>query len=260
MVLEGLINSLYSKNFYGKVALEGTGNGFGFLALISLFGTITITILMGVGIFSIPEQNIDSIVSQIPKVSIINGELSIDRPSPYFIKSDNRTIVIIDASDESSKIPADEIFKTMKNDRLEVYATKTQVYYKKDIDRFEVLNLSETKNPVTFDDKDVGHWVHIGKILIIPFIAIFIYFGVLIYQIIRMLIYSLFGLIFNSSTNANFDYATIQRLTSYAIWPSILMWIIFAIFSAYYYFLISFIITIAYLYFAIKSAKPVLKV
>jgi len=252
-----LKDSLYSSQFYRRTAAMRSDNGFGFLAIIALIQTIVLSVTIAAAMLMISKADIDGFINQTPEVTLQNGQLSIDQPSPYRITAGDTPIIIIDTENYNEK-SAEFIFNEMREKKLAALVTKTKIYTRKDNNNeYRVYDLSEdsSKEIIKFNKDDVRKWAKMASIILLPLAAIFIFFGVWVYKIIQMLIYSVVGLIINSMLKRNLTYSTIQRLTSYCLWPPTLFITLIGFANFEVMTLISIIITIGYIYFAVKSAE-----
>lgn len=252
--IRALKDSLYSKDFYREAAERRTGSGFSFLALLALIQSLVYVLAIAVFMLGLSSNWINDVIEQTPEVTVKNGELSIDKPSPYHIKADERTIIVIDTVNYNNK-SADQIFGEMKKNDWYALATKTKIFTsKEEHTKYEVHDLSkDSTKDMKFNKDDVHKWAKIFSILALPIGAVVIFLFLWLYKIVQMLIYSLIGLLFRSILDRKLEYSAIQRLVSYALWPAMLIGIFLGFIGLAFWPFFSIAITTGYIYFALKS-------
>ena len=80
--------------------------------------------------------------------------------------------------------------------------------------------------------------------------------GLFIYRLVQMLIYALVGMIFANIVKANLEYVTLVRLAAVSITPVIILNAVRRMLdiSVPYIGLLSFLIAMGYLFFAVKAS------
>ena len=92
---------------------------------------------------------------------------------------------------------------------------------------------------------------------VVPFSAYpFTVIGLFIYRLVQMLIYALVGMIFANIVKANLEYVTLVRLAAVSITPVIILNAVRRMLdiSVPYIGLLSFLIAMGYLFFAVKAS------
>ena len=108
-IFKAPLYSFFSAQFYKDTAFQGKGKGFVYLLLIvfvsNLVSAVSGYIQWGLAINS---SEIKGIVNQIPDLSVKNGKMSFNKPSPYTIQFVNLTknepvVLIFDSSGKKTK-------------------------------------------------------------------------------------------------------------------------------------------------------------
>jgi hypothetical protein len=252
-----LYRSFYDKELYAAAAHSGSGSGLGILAKLALVGSI----LIAIALFSALGSNSYSkfkkeFIVQIPTVTIQNGTLEIDKPSPYYIKfQDTPEVVVIDTSPATSAKTLDDLLKDMHANKIKILATKTKFISIKEDGEYQIKGYPESAEKLTFNQTDVKGWLRILEIIFIPIIALFMFIFLFVYKLMQAVIYSLFTLVFDKFVKNNLEYDAILRITVLAILPSTIFGVALMFFGSDLPFLLSIICNLVFIFFGLKSAK-----
>ncbi|MBX9686776.1 MAG: DUF1189 domain-containing protein [Candidatus Obscuribacterales bacterium] len=234
--------SFYSKPFYLDLAKNGKGMGFGYLFLLLLIcwtlqsGKLFIDMQNGM---SNPEVSL--FVSQIPAIKLHEGKLSLDRPTPYMMKSkDGSPMILFDTSGASKDL------KSAGGARMLV--TQDFLIYEKSGGVEEVLPFEKFKDDFSFDQTIAKQWSSMLAPACAAFIwacGIFVYLG----HLIAALLYGLAGLVMDK---AKLGYPSMVRLASFAMTPAIMLSVLQALvgFQIPAFPMIAVAMTMAYLWIA----------
>jgi hypothetical protein len=293
---QALFLSFCSPALYRDVARNWTGIALLYLLAVisatSLFVAIQINNWTAQGI----EQYINPICDQMPKLTIENGKASIDKPSPYKVSDPKtgRTIITFDTregkADEAleqstavvtatcliirnpriakglditrngglsahgSVIPSDDETKeeerlaALYKDHPEAFNTKNAKYDFSSIPQFS-LDRTQLHDMAQFYKQ--WTWSLVAAFLI-P-----IYF---VFCLIQVLIYALFGLAMSRMLNVGLPYAALVRLSVIALTPVLLIDSVLKVRGLMfgYWWIVSVLITLGYLFFGVRSNKEVI--
>jgi len=262
-IFDPLYKSLYSGQFYCEAAFNKTGNGLGFISILALIRSCIITGILAITcgfLLFMSEQKQDSFLAKVPVMTIANGELSIDQPSPYYFLDDSNKIgrVVIDTEHYNQNTDY-EIFKLLDDNKLLILATKTKIYsHDPQKNEYKVYNLSDyskvSSKPLIIDSDTIKHWLKLFSIFFIPLMGILMFASYFIIMVIEMLIYSIGGLIFNGIMRRNLAYDQIQRLCAYSLWPGLIVSTISLLPHLHVHWVASVLVTLGYIFFAVQSS------
>ncbi|MDP8262696.1 MAG: DUF1189 family protein [Candidatus Ancaeobacter aquaticus] len=212
--ISAVFMSFFSKNLYRDVAKNWKGVSFFYLFLLLAVCTIPsiIELQKDTALFSLEAPEL---INQLPKITVTDGTVSIDKPIPYYIKDPQtgRNLAIIDTSgktknlqdSEATILVTDKQFMTKKNDY------ETTIY-----DLNKIKQFSINKNMI-FD------WLH----LINKWFALSLYPLIVIlsfmFHVIQVLIYGAIGKLFTKMGKKNLGYQVLVRISVIAITPGIVL-------------------------------------
>lgn len=244
--------SFYSKDLYQDVASNWGARAFLYLFIVVLLSWVPATILMQLGLNEAYEQEIQSVILQIPVMKMKDGKISTPENRPYLIKSSKgKTIAIIDTSGQ---------YQTVEEAKTKVLVTETALLMHPKHNEYRTYQLPsqmkldivpETVNRLLNQYKSFA-WIF--------FIFFFVIFGYL-YRVIQALIYSIFGKIIASSTNVALSYDKILAIVMVAVTPAIVLSVIFDLLQIEFPFQLFFYLclSLVYIYFGIKANKIIKK-
>ncbi len=247
--LQTLIGSFYKPETYRDVVNHKKGNTFGYLVLLVLLCTIPLIVAITVGVNNFMKDEGAFIVGQLPEISIRNGMVSMDKESPYYIKSKaGETLFVIDLSDSADIA---ELQGSAK-----VLLTKNKLIAQQKENETRTYDLSKVDS-FTMDGPKIMGWFDyawVAYIIIFVFMVIFFY----IYRLVQALINGVFGLVISSLVKVNLDFTSLIYIAMVAITPvAVLASIILATeiqipMKGW----LGFIVTLGYISFGILANKP----
>ncbi|HLE39868.1 MAG TPA: DUF1189 domain-containing protein [Nitrospirota bacterium] len=247
-VFHPLLLSFYSNALYRDVAKNWKGVAFSYLLLLLALTWIPVMMQFHYNLSEGISREAPGIVSQIPKITITKGEVSIDAPVPYYIidPQSGAQLATIDTSGQTTSIDQTKAFILLTKKNLTMrqrHRAETRTY-----------DLSEIKS-FTLDRDSVMSWVQAFKKWAALFTYPFAVAGSFVYRIIQVLIYALIGMLFVSILNTTLDYAALVRLSVIAITPVVLLNTLRSLLNAHIpaTWLIGFIIAMGYLFIAVKA-------
>ena len=263
-----LYQSFYSREFYNDVAHKWTGTGIGLLAWLSLIGTIFLCVTLFIAMNTMSSSYNDfkaELINQVPQVTVDNGTLSIDRPTPYYIAfndTDDETgepvtekLALIDTSDAATQMNIDQILAKMHEENLKVFVARHQVVTIQKENEFRIYDLKDQKEKLSFGKKEVENWVGMMELIFLPFMAAILFLFVWVYKIIQMLLYSLLAMLLEKFVKSGIEYEAMQRITTCAIFPATIIGAVLTFIGLDLPFFVSFLIISILITFGLKSAK-----
>ncbi len=241
--------SFFSKTLYRDVCTQWKGTGFAYLLLLLAVCWIPAVVRMHVGLSGFIDNDAPKIVTQIPKVSIVNGKASIEEPQPYYIRvpETDKALVVIDTTGKITSLADTDALGLV---------TKTEVIFKENQIETRTFSFKKIKS-FTLDQNRITAWLATAK----KFAAIVFYPQVLLgsfaVRIIQLLLYAVIGMLFSSLCKCKRKYVELLRLSVVAVTPCIIIKTILGIaeisvpVAGLWYFLI----TMVYLFFGVKAAS-----
>ena len=232
---QALFKSFYSSRLYIDIGKRWKGLGLLYLLLLIAILTLPYS-LKSMFLFSKDfDRNIIQPLKQLPPIYIQNGKVSIDKPTPYFIKNDeNQVVIIIDTTGKITEF-------TDKYPHLNILVTKNKIMFNLIKPRlFAENNTKENKTPTIqafsptanaiFDGKKFAELTAITTIKLSSEIMFYPIFISLFYSlaIVMFLSFALFALFFtNLFFSFKLTYAKACRLLITAATPALLVLFIF---------------------------------
>jgi len=239
--------AFYSKELYKDVGSNWRGVAFGYLLLLLVVCTALRMVGLHRGLSKFVATEAPPFVDQVPTITISDGEVSIDRPEPHYIK-------VPDSNDVIAVIDTTGTIQSLDDTDAKVLLTKTQVTWRQSEMETRSFDLAEVKHFVLDKDKIMG-WLNIFKkyftLVLFPVLLLLSY----VFRIIQALIYGAIGLLFATWSNAKLQYAASVRLAVVAVTPCIIARTILGLASvhlpwAWFWF---FLAAMGYLFFAVKA-------
>lgn len=246
------VRSFFSKELYVDVGLYWKGVNFLYLLLLLAVCLIPVMISIHLGITDFVNDEAPAIVNQVPEITIIDGQVSIEETQPYYVRKpdSNELLAVIDTTGQT---------ESLKDSNSFCLLTKTEIMWKKSKIETQIVDLSKIEHFVLNSERITG-WLQVGK----KFMAIAAYpfalSGSYLFRIVQALIYAAVGLLFASWCNVILSYAALLRLAVVAMTPCLLAKVFFWIADIHlpYAPLIFIVITLAYLFFAIKANADII--
>jgi len=231
------ILSFFSMDLYRDVARNWRGTAFFYLFVLLVTCSLLTTYIFNYSFGLVLEHAVQSMVSDMPTISITDGDVSIDQPVPYYVKDpeEGDVIAIIDTS---GKITSLDETKAI------VLLTKNKLFMRNDHDEVRIITLPKNLNMSLSEEKIVPIMDKLKffmPFILFPIIVLIAY-G---YRIVQAFLYGFLGFIFSRILRVPLDYLSLVRLSVIAVTPAIIiatllrfLGIGFA-YEAWFYFLIS---------------------
>lgn len=244
--------SFFSKELYRDVGLYWKGVNFSYLLLLLAVCLIPTMINLHRGISNFVNNEAPAIVNQVPEITITDGQVSIKETQPYYIKDpdSDEPLAIIDTTGQIESLEDTDAFFLL---------TGNKVIIKQSEFENTTYDLSNVKAFVVDSERITG-WLQIGRKFLAVVIYPFALLGSYLFRIVQALIYAAVGLLFALWCKVTLSYATLLRLAVVAMTPCLLAKTIFGIVDIHlpYATLISLVITLAYLFFAVKANSEII--
>ena len=244
--------SFFSKELYRDVGLYWKGVNFSYLLLLLVICWIPTMIKIHVGVTDFVNNEAPTVIEQLPEITITNGEVSISEPQPYYIKDPENgdVLAIIDTTGT---------IESLEDSNAICLLTKTKIMWQKSEAETQIVDLSKVEHFVLNSERVMG-WLHTANKFFVIIICLVALLGSYLFRIVQALIYAAVGLLFASWCKVTLSYATLLRLAVVAMTPCLLAKTIFGIADIHlpYATLISLVITLAYLFFAVKANSEII--
>jgi len=236
--------SFFSKELYIDVGLNWKGVGFAYLLLLLALCWIPTMIKIHVGVSDFIDNETPAFVEQVPEITIIDGEVSIKEPQPYYITvpEGNDVLAIIDTTGTIGSLEDANTFCLL---------TKTSVIWRQRKFETRTFDLSEVKNFV-LDSERITGWLHTFKKFVVIAMYPFALLGSYVYRIVQALIYAAIGLLFASLCKITLSYSALLRLAITAVTPCIIVSTVLGLAGVYLPMFLYLLAALGYLFFGVK--------
>ena len=245
--------SFFSKDLYRDVGLHFKGVNFLYLLLLLVVCMLPVMIMVYIKFTNFANNEAPAIIEQVPEITIKNGKVSINEPQPYYIKDPKNgdVLAIIDTTGQITSLGDTGALCLLTDNMLK---TKKSEFESKAYD------LSNVKAYVV-DSERVTGWLNFMRKFVVVFVFPFTLLCYYLFRIVQALVYAAIGLLFASWCKVMLSYATLLRLAVVAMTPCLLVKAIFLIAGIRLPCLASLIfliITLAYLFFAVKANSEII--
>ncbi|MFA6291054.1 MAG: DUF1189 family protein [Victivallales bacterium] len=243
--------SFFSTALYRDVCRNWRGTCLLYLFLLLTLCWIPYVVKLHLGLSNFVLNEAPKVVSQLPKMTVNKGELTVDATQPYNIADPvtGKILVIIDTTGKTAGLEGDDVVCLVKKNEVIIRKSK---YERRSFDLKPVDHFYLDKDRVT-------RWLEIFRkyfaICLFP-LALGMSFT---FRIFQMLIYACIGLLFASMCNSKISYLPLLRLSVVAVTPCIIIRTVFDLSGIHIPFagLLSLIMTMVYLYIGVKASAAV---
>ena len=241
--------SFYNPEAYRDVVNQKKGNTFGYLVLLVLLCSIPLMVAVVSGMNNFMKNEGAFIIRQVPELKISNGIISMDKESPYYIKSESGEIlIVIDLSDSVSvsQLPGN----------AKVLLTKNKLIAQQKEGEIRTYDLSKIQN-FTLNAQKIQGWFGYAWIVYV-IIFIFMVIAFYIYRLVQALVNGVFGLIISSILKVTLDFTSLLYIAMVAITPvAVIASVVWATqIQIPVKGWLGFILTLGYISFGILANKP----
>lgn len=206
--------AFFSKELYRDVALRWKGTAFGYLFLLLVVCWVPGIIGIHGEVAEFVDNEAPKLVSQIPVVTIADGQASIDEPQPYYIldPESGDVLVVIDTTGTINSLEETE---------AQALITRTGAIYRKSALETRSFSFSEIDRFVLTRDRIYG-WLDAGKRYAAPVLYPFCVLGSFVFRILQALLYAAIGLLIARLLKTGRSYDDLLRLAVVAVTPAII--------------------------------------
>jgi len=246
-IFHPLALSFYSKSLYQDVARHWRGIAATYLFLLLLIAWVPLVFVMHHSLSQFISAQGPGFVEQVPQVTVSQGELSIDSPSPYiiFTPREHDVLLIIDTSGR---------LRSLEDLPSNLLVTEHAVLLRKTDGQLLKYEFDQDAN-FSFDKTDVAHWLHALKLWLLPSLMPFLVLISFAYRLIQGLIFALVGMLFSRLLKIGLSYQQCLRLSLVALTPTIFAATLLQYFGIVFRneVIYLFLLALIYLFFAIYS-------
>lgn len=245
--LHPLYMSFYSKSLYQDVGRNWGKVSFLYLFLLLSVSLIPVAFKLQSQIAGYLFREAPKIIQQVPRITIAKGTVSVNEKMPYIIKEPetNAPLIIIDTTGQVA---------SLKDSDAMVLLTKTQVKIRKPPTGTRVLELSGIDDLV-IDQGRLYDWidsfVENVALILYPVVLLLSFF----FKVLQALVFAVVGMGFARNLKASLRYRALLSLAIVAMTPAILIDTLYTYIGIPIpmWWLVTFSITIGYLFFALKA-------
>jgi len=244
--IQAIYMSFFSKSLYKDVGANWRGIAFVYLFLLMALMWIPLMFKLQSGLNSFIADEAPKIIRQVPKINISKGEANTDVNMPYFIKDTNgKPLIAIDTTGQINSLEGAE---------FNALLTKTKFIVRKSKVETRTFELSSIDG-IVIDQSMIYGWADIIREWAIIFLYPFALFFSYIYRIVLALLYAAIGILFVKWLKIDLKYNALVSLAIISMTPVIIINTIYNYTDERipFWFPICFIISMCYLYFAVKS-------
>ncbi len=202
-----IIKSFTSVDFYRNIKSQPFSPGFKYLLLLLLIVTIALSIRFSFILSNGANFIADWISTNIPEITIRNGEVSSPAQQPY-VKGTNDFVFILDTTGVTSAISPEY--------KAGILLLKNKIVHKQS--EVETREYDLSKTPYFVLNKAVVDRVRsIFVWITIPLMVIFLYLYYIAAKLVQALAFSLLSLIINAAGKLNISYKGLLNIGVYAL-------------------------------------------
>ena len=238
--------SFFSDELYCDVGLNWKGTCLGYLFLLMAVCLMPYMMKIHTWYGNFSDNVAPALIIQFPKLRIVDGELSLSVPQPYYI-IDPETEEVIVAIDTTGTL------NSLDDTTAPVLITKTGVLTRSIDNNAYALDFS-TVEDVTIDQTTITGWLDLMRSLVVPAVYPFAVLFAFAYRTVEAILYAAIGMLFVSWINTNFSFQAVLRLAVISLTPCIVGDAILVALGISIPFggLFFFLIAMGYLFFGIK--------
>lgn len=242
------ILSFFSSEFYKDVVLRWKGIGISYLCLLTLLFTLPEAVKMHRDLSHFLSLAGPKVISQFPVMTLKDGKLSINSPSPHKIYyKDKQPIAIIDTS---------KTYKGPNEAKTYVYITDSHLFIKRSEDTYSQIELSRFGD-IVIDHHVLNRWLEFIRQTFMIVFGPVLYLIALFYFFMHVLVCASVGSIMAKKIYPEANYVQLMRLSSVALTPPVMLQIIHILLEIDFPYSgpITLAFTLCYVYFGLKSSS-----
>lgn len=261
--------AFFSMDFYKDVAKNWKGLAFLYLFLLLLGSWIISAVRLQIGLNQFIAEDASFFSAQLPAVKVNQGELSIDKLVPYYIKDKTGTVVVVFDTSELSKIKhpstgaklfsnPDADLPQVNSDTPLIIVARKMIFFH-DGQKTNPMDLSKFDNMQVDSDK-VNGFLHFLKMWLGPIVVLVMVPMGWIFCAIQSLIYAAFGTLFAKLKKTSLGFDQLVRLSIIAITPPLIVDTIMRILAVpvpLFWGPLAFLVSMSYIFLAVGvTAEP----
>lgn len=249
-VFSYLVSSFYDKQFYHTVLTVKKNKWIRYLLLLSFLLTIPFSVQLFFSIQGLLKKDIPFIVSQVPRIEIKNGEVTVFEESPVQIKSaDGKLLCLVDPNNEDISIS--------EEGDIPIILGKNAVIFQQSKNERRMFSLSSIRD-FNIDQSIVNHWISFYPI-VYTIIIIFYFFWNIFALLIITLLYSIVSVVMSKLLKIEFRYARLFGLSVVASTASVILDILLTSFNIKipYLWFLKLLTSTYFIYFGLKSYSTI---
>ncbi len=242
--------AFYSADLYRDIARRWRGLGMGYLLVLLMVIWIPSALEIRSTLNEFRQDMAPPVIAQLPTIDIVNGEARVQGETPRTIR-DNEGLPLMLIDLEAGP-------EALDNSSAMALLTRTHFYVRQGgrSGQARVLDL-DGLDGLTIDRQGVTSLINGGTRIIT---AIAFPAGVIwsfSYRLSQALVFAVIGLILANTMNLGLPYAALVRISVVALTPLILIRTVqnLASFSIPLWWLVGFVIFVAYLYFGLQAVR-----
>ncbi len=249
-MLKALYLSFFSRDLYREVGARWKGTGFLYLLLLLAVTWLPVIYKMHGDLSEEIRQEVPKYLEQMPKITIADGHVSIDRPVPHTIlEPDGRTpFMVIDTSGRIS---------SLEQTKATVLLTGDQIMFRRPEGAEKIYDLAGTD--AFIDRERADRWVQAVR-RYVPVVAYPVALTAsFVDRVLEMMFAIAIGMIFTGWLKAPLDAAAVSRLAAVALTPAIVIYTLLLLAGVHVPGspFVFFTVAAVYLYFAVRAnARP----
>jgi hypothetical protein len=213
--------ALFDRAFYVDTADNRNGTGCLYIFLMCLLASLISSIPIATGCDAVlRDPNLLMVINQVPKTTLENGQISIDKPLPYDINDPSQHPIIEFRTNESGPVKLTE-------DGPKIVITKDTITMAKgsssEAHVIQMAKMKESVDHVTFDNNDLLRFLR----LILFWIPIVLFACALpcifLGHLFQLLVYALVAQLTCNAAEQKISYSAGMRLAALAITPSMMI-------------------------------------
>jgi hypothetical protein len=246
-IVHPLFMSFFSKDFYQDVGRNWKGFSFVYLLFVLFLCWIPTMITLQHQMSDFVHKSAKGFLVQIPKITILRGELSIDEKEPYFIRDpeNGEVFAIIDTTGH---------YASLDDGSAKILITKKKVILRKSMRETRTFDLSDIENFV-LDQDLIAKWMKTFEKWFVFILLPLAVFGSFLYRTVQVLIYAAIGILFSKAVKIRLGFQSLMSIAIMAITPVLIVNILIGLtkVSIPLWSLWCFIIAMGFLYYGVKA-------
>jgi len=213
-IVRQFVYTLRSRSFYREVAQEWRGVCLGYLLLLVALTTLPTVLEMHLDLGRYMRDEAPYITEQIPTVTVKNGEIDIDKESPYDIKGKTGEVLAIFDTRADSRVLSEGKAPVIVARKRFAITGRNQQTRLVDAGSFGDFIVDKTK---------VDRWEHIAARWLAPALFPILLIVFYVVRIVQVVIYATLGMLYAKVRKLPLDFPALMRVSTMAVTPVILV-------------------------------------